>query len=185
MLFKTNAHEAFILATISALLYWGGFELQGLLFKFTEYIPGVNWFYLPAGLRVVLILVAGVFGAIGVTVATLIIDLRHIQDIQGLSLLFTSIVSGFGPLLAMRLVLREHDEQGHHKFNAPKLMQFALIYALTNAVLHQFVWWYFQRQGSFALTDVWPMFVGDLTGSLAFLYGWKFLMRKRHIAPVE
>ncbi len=112
--------------------------------RFTEFIPGVNWFYLPAGLRVVLILVANVYGAIGIAVATLIIDLLHIQDIQGHSLLFTAVVSGFGPLVAMRLVLRNRDKLGHPSFNSSKLLQFALIYALLNAVLHQFVWWYFE-----------------------------------------
>lgn len=181
---KTKALEAFILIVISGLLYWGGFEIQGVLFKFTEFIPGVNWFYLPAGLRVVLVIVAGVYGAIGITVATLIIDLIHMQDLQGFTLLFTPIVSGFGPLLAMHIVLRQRDEHGNPKFNAIQLIQFGLVYAILNAALHQFVWWYFQRKASVALIDIWPMFIGDLTGALAFLYGWKFVMGRRKIVQL-
>ena len=179
MLQQRHSIEIFVLVAVSALLYWLGFEIQDLLFKFTEFIPGVNWFYLPAGLRVLLVLVADVYGAIGITVATLIIDVLHMTDIQGLDLLFTPIVSGFGPLLAMHLVLRQRNRRGRPQFNAFQLLQFALIYALLNASLHQFVWWLFQRKASFALTDVWPMFIGDLTGALAFLYGWKLSMRKR------
>jgi hypothetical protein len=181
MLQQRHFIEVSVLVTISALLYWLGFEIQDLLFKFTEFIPGVNWFYLPAGLRVLLVLVADVYGSVGITVATLIIDVLHMTDIQGMDLLFTPIVSGFGPLLAMRLALRQRNRLGHRQFNAYQLLQFALVYALLNASLHQFVWWLFQRKASFALTDVWPMFIGDLTGALAFLYGWKLSMRKRQI----
>ena len=176
---KTYFTEALFLVAVSALLYWLGFEFQNVLFKFTEFIPGVNWFYLPAGLRVVLVLVADVYGALGIFMATLVIDLLHMEDLRGLSMLSTSLVSGFGPYVAMHLVLRKRGASGKPVLTPFALVQFALVYSLFNAVSHQLVWWYFERQGSFALTDVWPMFVGDLTGALAFLYGWKWVMARK------
>ncbi|MEN9842930.1 MAG: hypothetical protein RLZZ612_759, partial [Pseudomonadota bacterium] len=66
MLKLSEAIEGAILIAITAVLYWLCYELQGMLFQFTEHIPGVNWFYLPAGLRVLFVLVAGIYGAVGI-----------------------------------------------------------------------------------------------------------------------
>ena len=98
---KTYIVEAIVLIFISALLYWAGFQLQNWLFSFTEHIPGVNWFYLPSGLRVLLVMVAGVFGAIGICLATVVINLIYNPDIRGLMLVSTALASGFGAWVAL------------------------------------------------------------------------------------
>lgn len=177
-----HALEAGLIILFAAVLYWLGFELQNWLFKFTEVIPGVNWFYLPGGLRVVLVWVGGIYGATGIFVATMLIDVLHIQDIQGLMFLGTGLVSGFGPLLALHLVWPRHSWQQQSRLTSTRLLTFAGTYALLNAVLHQAVWWYFQREGSVATVDFWPMFIGDLTGSVTLLYLWKFALTVRNRA---
>ena len=177
---KTNhILEAGLIALVAAVLYWLGFEIQNWLFKFTEVIPGVNWFYLPGGLRVVLVWVGGIYGATGIFVATMLIDVLHMQDIQGLMFLGTGLVSGFGPLLALHLVLPRRSLAQENPLTTTRLLTFAGTYALLNALLHQAIWWYFQREGSIATMDFWPMFIGDLTGSVTLLYLWKFALSAR------
>ena len=175
---KTHLIEEFILVFISAFLYWTSFELQGWLFSFTEHIPGVNWFYLPSGLRVLLVMVAGAFGATGIFLATIVIDLMHMPDIRGAMMIATALASGFGAWVAL-WVLRWKGliSAGLTDLTAVSLLQFALLFSVFNALFHQAVWLITNRSGSIFMVDVWPMFVGDLLGATAFLYGLKLVLR--------
>ena len=174
---QREAIEGAILIAITAIFYWLGYELQGLMFQFTEHIPGVNWFYLPAGLRVLFVLVAGIYGAVGIFAATIVIDLMHMQDLTGILLLLTALSSGFGAWVALWLLRwRGVIAEGLQGLTATGLLQFACVYAVFNALFHQVTWWVFKREGSLLTVDIWPMFVGDLLGALAFLYGWKLLL---------
>lgn len=178
-IFLTKAHliESAVLVLVSAFLYWAGFELQRWLFSFTEHIPGVNWFYLPSGLRVLLVMVAGALGATGIFLATIVIDLLHIPDIRGLMLLATAFVSGFGAWVALwALRWKGLISAGLNGLTSVALLQFALLFSILNTLFHQTVWLLSDRSGSLFMVDIWPMFVGDLLGATAFLYGLKWLM---------
>lgn len=170
--------EAAILIFVSAFLYWAGFEIQGWLFSFTEHIPGVNWLYLPSGLRVLLVMVAGAYGATGVFIATIVIDLLHMPDLRGATMIATSLASGFGAWVAL-WVLRWRGliSAGLTGLTSMALLQFALLFSIFNALFHQTVWWMSNRSGSLFMVDIWPMFVGDLLGATAFLYGLKLVLR--------
>ena len=183
---KTVTLEAAILILVTAVLYWLGFELQGLLFQFTEHIPGVNWFYLPAGLRVLFVLVAGIYGAVGIFAATIVIDLLHMQDLNGILLLLTAVASGFGAWAAL-LLLRWKGviAEGLQGLTVAALFQFALVYAVFNSVFHQVTWWVFKREGSLLMVDIWPMFVGDLLGAVVFLYGFKLALAMKRKSALE
>jgi len=175
---KAYLVEAAVLVFVSALVYWAGFELQVWLFSFTEHIPGVNWFYLPSGLRVLLVMIAGAFGATGIFLATIVIDLMHLSEIRGAMLISTALASGFGAWLAL-WVLRCKGviAEGLTDLTSLALLQFALLFSIFNAVFHQTVWLVTDRSGSMFMVDVWPMFVGDLLGAMFFLYGLKMMLK--------
>lgn len=180
---KTHLIEAIVLVLISAILYWGGFEVQGWLFSFTEHIPGVNWFYLPSGLRVLLVMVAGAFGATGIFLATIVIDLMHMPDIRGVMMLATALASGFGAWVALWLLRwKGVISAGLTDLTAVALLQFALLFSVFNALFHQTVWLLSNRGGSLFMVDVWPMFVGDLLGAIFFLYGLKLALRLKKVS---
>ena len=174
---KTNLFEAVALVLISAFLYWAGFEVQGWLFSFTEHIPGVNWFYLPSGLRVLLVMVAGVFGATGIFLATIMIDLLYMPDIRGATILATALASGFGAWVAL-WVLRWKGVISAELtgLTTVALLQFSVLFSIFNALFHQSVWLLSKREGSLFMVDIWPMFVGDLLGAIAFLYALKLAL---------
>ncbi len=170
--------ETAVLIFITAVLYWLGFEFQGWLFQFTEHVPGVNWFYLPAGLRVLFVLVAGLSGAVGIFAATIVINLLYMKDMQITVLVVTAVASGFGAWFALLLMRwRGQIDAGLTVLNSASLTQYALIYALFNAIFHQVVWWALKRDGASFMVDVWPMFVGDLLGALFFLYALKVVLK--------
>ena len=177
---RKHQFEIAALVLVSAVLYWLSYELQAWLFQFTEHVPGVNWFYLPAGLRVMLVLVAGLYGALGIFTATIVIDLLHTKDLNGIVLLLTAVASGFGAWGALWLMRwRGLIDAGLTQLTSTSLIQYALIYSLLNALFHQAVWSAFHRDGAMFMVDVWPMFVGDLLGALFFLYVLKIGLELR------
>lgn len=174
---KTYLVEAILLVVVSAILYWTGFQVQGWLFGFTEHIPGVNWFYLPSGLRVLLVMVAGVFGATGIFLATIVIDLMHMPDIRGVMMLATALASGFGAWVALWLLRwKGLIAEGLTGLTTVALLQFSVLFSVFNALFHQSVWLLSKRDGSLFMVDVWPMFVGDVLGAIAFLYALKLVL---------
>lgn len=174
---KAYLVEAIVLVVVSAILYWAGFEVQGWLFSFTEHIPGVNWFYLPSGLRVLLVMVAGAFGATGIFLATIVIDLMHMPDIRGVMMLATALASGFGAWVALWLLRwKGLIAEGLTGLTTVALLQFSVLFSVFNALFHQSVWLLSKRDGSLFMVDVWPMFVGDLLGAIAFLYALKLVL---------
>ena len=56
----------FSVVLISALVYLLFFYLNKLFFGIYEFSYGVNWIFIPSGIQLLLVLVAGVYGAIGI-----------------------------------------------------------------------------------------------------------------------
>mgnify|MGYP001346210927 CR=1 FL=1 len=55
-----------LMILLSAFLFVGFFRLNDLLFIAFEHAEGINWIFLPAGFRVLLVLVLGWPGALGI-----------------------------------------------------------------------------------------------------------------------
>ncbi|NDA44208.1 MAG: hypothetical protein EBX78_11420, partial [Gammaproteobacteria bacterium] len=49
----------------SALLWYTFVPIYGWIFAWAEFGPGINWVYLPHGIRMALVLLFGVAGALG------------------------------------------------------------------------------------------------------------------------
>ena len=162
--------DTFIGFSTSALFY-------ALLFYANDYLTselvfglGVNWIYLPAGLRLFLTLVFGLSGAFGIALASFLIsyygDFPH-----DLTLCFgVGLVSGFAPYIARVFVLRNIQLQPDlSNLSLQKLIACILVYAFLCAGLHQ-LW--FAAQGledSGTFNHFLVMFVGDVFGSLLLI----------------
>jgi hypothetical protein len=175
---KSTLMQSLGLMAVSCMVYWAAFEVQHLIFAFTEYIPGVNWFYLPSGVRVVLVLIGGVSGALGISLATVLIDWAHYPHITGLMLVTTAFASGFSAYLAL-LIMRsqgkiEHDLQG---LSLMTLLSYSALYSAINSLAHQLNWRLNNPESHLVHIDIWPMFVGDLLGAVALLLLVRLIFR--------
>lgn len=63
-----RASRFLLYVTISAVVWCAFVPLYAELFSWTEHISGVNWIYLPHGLRMILVLLFGVAGAVGFSI---------------------------------------------------------------------------------------------------------------------
>ena len=169
--------EMAIMVAISALLYVEFFNLNSLIFSSLEHIQGVNWVFLPAGFRVLLVLSMGLPGAAGILLGNCWLDRGSFSEDTLWLLLATGVVSGFTPWCIKYLMEKKRLlAQQLQKLTAPSLLQFVLAYAVANAVGHNLVWWALHRPGINPWVDIWPMFVGDAVGAMVILYTLKLML---------
>ncbi len=164
---------------ISALAYSSLFYINNWLTSELTFSLGVNWIYLPAGLRLFLTLIFGLPGAIGITLSSFLIsyygDFQHNLEIC----IGIGLISGFAPYLARVFVL--HNIQlapDLSDLNLPKLLLCILVFAALSAGAHQL--WFtlsgLEDAGSFNHFLV--MFIGDVVGSILLIAVIKYCLDK-------
>ena len=127
--------EWFFGFVISAIAYTLLFYFNGWLTNNLIFSLGVNWVYLPAGLRLFLTLIFGLPGAIGIAVASFWIsyygDFPHDLTVC----IGVGLISGFAPYLARYFVFSNlRLESDLSNLNFPKLIACILIYSLQEPV---------------------------------------------------
>lgn len=167
-----------LMIAVSAFLFVGFFRLNDLLFMAFEYARGINWIFLPAGFRVLLVLVLGWPGALGIVGGTFWLDQERLHEPSGwIAVLLTGLASGFGPWVIKHWMESRGWLDVHLRdISAQRLLNFVLLYAVFNSVSHQLIRWYLLHIDSKPWLDVWPMFVGDALGALVVLYGMKYVL---------
>ena len=131
---------------------------------------GVNWIYLPAGLRLFLTLIFGLPGAIGIAIASTLISYYGELSSDLAICIGTGLISGFAPYLARIFVFSNVKlEPDLSNLNLQKLLLCIVIYALMSAGLHQY--WYatvgLENTGSVNHFAV--MAIGDVMGSILLI----------------
>jgi hypothetical protein len=171
------AIEMASMVLLSTVLFVELYRLNDWLFDELQYTQGVNWVFLPAGFRVILVLVMGVPGACGILLGNLWLDRADLVLDTALPILATAFVSGFGPwLVRWWMAQRGLIDAQLRRITSAHLLQFVLLYAVFNAVSHQFVHWLFGTTSTTPWVSVWPMFIGDAIGALLVLYAFKLVL---------
>ncbi len=172
-----NGFEKTALTLISAVLFVGFFQLNKWAFSIFEYSEGISWVFLPAGFRVILVLVMGLPGALGLMLGSWFID-RELFTQSGATLAFLNgVVGGITPWLVMRyLTHRQWLGPQLQSLNVLQLLNMTLIFAAASALTLQMVWLLLERPHLNIWVDIWPMFVGNALGALLMLYGFKFVL---------
>ncbi len=177
--------ETGCMVLLSAMLFVALFRLNDWLFAALEHSQGVNWIFLPAGLRVALVLVMGLPAAFGILLGNLWLDREHWALASMPSILAIGLASGFGPwLVRVWMEKRQLIDTQLQRLNSASLLHFVLLYAAFNALSHQLIHWVFQTPNTLPWLDVWPMFVGDAIGALVVLYAFKVALaqwRRRQV----
>ena len=155
---------------ISAVTYTILFYINAWLTANLAYGLGVNWIYLPAGLRLFLTLIFGLPGALGIAVSSFLISYLGDFPQDFTTCIGVGLISGLAPYLARIFVLTNAKiSPDLSNLSLPKLAVCILIYALFSAGLHQ--WWFAVRgldeTGSFNHFLV--MLIGDVLGTIVLV----------------
>ena len=175
-LLSTYAHFTMLMRTgmmnviISVFAYTLLFYINSWITTELVFGLGVNWIYLPAGLRLFLTLIFGLPGAIGIAIASTLISYYGELSSDLAICIGTGLISGFAPYLARIFVFSNVKlESDLSNLNLQKLLLCIVIYALMSAGLHQY--WYatvgLENTGSMNHFAV--MAIGDVMGSILLI----------------
>ena len=151
--------------TYSALFYFNSWLTSSLIFG-----SGVNWIYLPAGLRLFLTLIFGLPAALGIAFASFLISYCGELSNDLTICIGAGLISGFAPYLARILVFSNMKlEPDLSNLSLSKLLICILIYALLSSGLHQFWYATVELDDAGSLNHFLVMFIGDVLGSLLLI----------------
>lgn len=97
---KLTGKPAIVVLTAAA--YVALFEINSLLFSGLSFSANADWIYLPSGLRLGFVLVFGVWGALGIAMASIGTNLLHYPSGDAATLVVAGLISGLSPLLARK-----------------------------------------------------------------------------------
>ena len=162
--------QLFLMGTaISTLLYSALFFFNDWLTETVKYDLGVSWIYLPAGLRLFLILIFGLSGAIGIAAASFAISYFWAFPADLVTCIGIGLISGFAPLLAKWVVVSNIPINNDlSNLSLQKIIFCVVVYALMSAGLHQY-WFVLRGLESGSLDHFLVMFVGDIAGSILLI----------------
>jgi hypothetical protein len=100
-----QAHTNLALVGISAVLWLAVWHLNQLFFPFALALLDANIIYLPAGMRLLIILALRLWGALGVSLGAFIATLTTIGPAGPVNLTL-ALISGFMPLLTVMAMQR-------------------------------------------------------------------------------
>ncbi len=158
--------KATIIDILVVVLTWILFYRMSLwLFAYFEYNPRVYWVFLPAGIRMIAVFIFGWAGVLGLFIGSII---TNEVELSGY-VIYLAAISAMSPMVAKRAC--------KWWFNIPvtlqgltgkQLLAFAVSGALSNALLSNLYFYFADRTNS--LKGFFPMFVGDLLGTLIIFY---------------
>ena len=154
----------------SGIAYLLAYFFNEYALAFTRFSDGVNWVYLPSGLRLTLVLIFGWPAALGIAWSSVALAAWPMAVSALPQALVTGLISGFAPWLALlaseRWLLPRQDLDG---LQARSLLTLALVFALVSAGLHQ-AWYGWIKPSPEWLYGFAVMTLGDLVGSVIVLY---------------
>lgn len=143
--------------------------LNDWLFRRLEFAPGINYVYLPAGMRLLCTLLFAENGALGLLLASWLVDFLYFfpQDFE--RAFVGGIVATVAPYLVYRLARRFWGLDPLLRNLTPRrLLALALAYAIANPLLQHL--WFALRGQHDLLRGFAAMAIGDLIGTLIVLY---------------
>jgi hypothetical protein len=155
---------------ISAFTYAALFYANSLLTSELIFSLGVNWIYLPAGLRLFLTLIFGLPGAIGIVLASFFISYYGDFPKDLTICIGIGLISGFAPYLARLFILSNMELSPNlSNLNMSKLLACILVYAALSAGAHQ-LWFSVEGLGDAGTFNHFVvMFIGDILGSILLI----------------
>jgi hypothetical protein len=172
----TYLRQQFFIIVGTSILFLATLIANEWLFPHSEYAPGANWIYLPAGMRLLCTLLFAEAGALGMLIASWAsCTFLYFPD-DPLRSLFYGTISALAPYLIYRFATRVLGLRASlSNLTAMRLLSLIALYAIAGPALHQ-IWLALHGESADMLERYKVMVVGDLTGSLMVIYAIKLAL---------
>jgi hypothetical protein len=159
---------------IGAVLYMAFFYFNQFITAPLEDARGVNWIFLPAGLRIFLTLILNYSGAIGLAIASLLINYIGFYELDFTSTVGIAVICGVAPLLGRHFVIHNLKVRSDlSNISMRQLLVIIIAYSLLSSGLHQ-LWFAARGLDSGSWNHFVAMFCGDIVGSILFVAAIKY-----------
>jgi hypothetical protein len=166
--FKASSQFLFEVLS-SAALYMAFFYFNQAVTAPLEDTKGVNWIFLPAGIRIFLTLILGYSGAIGLAIASLLINYIGFYELDLISTFGIAAICGLAPLMGRHFVIHNLKVQADlSNISFTELLVTIVAYSLLSSGLHQ-LWFVTRGLDSGSWNHFLAMFCGDIAGSILFV----------------
>ena len=140
------------------------------VFTHTEFVRGVNWIYLPSGVRLLSTLLLAGDGAIGLLVASWFVDFFYFFPHDPVRSFAGGIIAAVAPYAVYRLALERYNLQASlTNLTSNRLLVLAVAYSVASPLLHH-IWFALRGATQNIVESFFMMFAGDLSGALIMLY---------------
>jgi hypothetical protein len=162
-----------VAATIG--LFMAALAVNMLLFPQLEFAPGINWIYLPAGVRLLSTLLFAEEGAIGLLLVSLVTGFYIFFPGDPSRAVIGAVVTSAAPY-GTYLAARRWGGLGAglQALTSTRLLTLALAYAVASPLLLHI--WFAIHGDPGLLRGFFVMAAGDLSGSLLVLYSAKLAL---------
>lgn len=160
----------------SAILFLLVFLANEWLFNSADFelVRGINWIYLPAGMRLLCTLLFGGAGAIGILIASWITCVFYFFPDDPLRSFAGGIASAAAPYLIYKLAQHLYGLQASLiNLNAKRLLLLSVGYSIASPSVHH-LW--LLLHGDPVGAAFFVMVLGDLLGTLVVIYTMKLLL---------
>jgi hypothetical protein len=143
------------------------------IFTHSQFVRGVNWIYLPAGIRLLATLLLGADGALGLLVASWLVNFFYFFPNDFIRSFAGGIIAAAAPYAVYRLARERYGLQASLANLTPKrLLVLVLAYSVASPLLHH-IWFVLRGDTANIAERFVAMLVGDLTGTLIVIYTLK------------
>ena len=157
-----------LIVFVSGTLWFVSFEAHDWLLPMTTHAAGIDVVFVPSGIRFFLLLIGGIWAALGVSLGSLLLSGREfgISNIGEIAAI--AAYSGFAPLVALLISMRLLGISESLVNLFPRhLPILALGTAIGSSLFHNLLYWAFGFQPADALlSGFFAMAMGDFTGIL-------------------
>lgn len=166
----------FLLVVGTAVAFILSLWINQEVFTHTEFVRGVNWIYLPSGVRLLSTLLFGGDGAIGLLIASWLVDFFYFFPHDPVRSFAGGIIATVAPYAVYRLAREWYGLHASLTNLTPKrLLVLALAYSISNPLLHH-IWFALQGNTHNLVESFLMMCAGDLSGALIMLYVVKAIL---------
>ena len=164
------------MVALTMVLFIAALKLNELLFSQFDFAPGIDWIYLPAGVRLLSTLLFGEAGAVGLLFISWIVCFVDFFPNDPVRSFVGGILASAAPYLVYRGLQHFSGLKPSLQNLTPRLLLIcAVMFSLASPFIHHL--WFALYEHKHHLVDSFiAMATGDLGGTLVVLYFAKFML---------
>ena len=173
-----GSHKPVTVFVVLTVLFAVVYSLNNALTGFLLLVPGAHLVHIPSGLKLMLVLVCGWSAVLAIGVVSFVAGALFFFKGQHLLSFELALANALAPWLTRRFFVDHLALEGSlANLNSRRLIQMGLLYAAHNSCMTQWLLHYHGASPSL-LDGLLVMFIGDVTGVLLVMAGFRALSRR-------